>query len=368
MRTCNGDSMKLVSVIGTRPQLVKLAAIESARLKMQKNGLDIENIIVNTGQHFDYNMNDIFFSQLSIPKPNYFLDVNKMNHGAMTGRMMEKIETILIEENPDWVLVFGDTNSTLAGALTARKLNLNVAHIEAGLRSYKNTMPEEINRVLADRLSDILFCPTQNACSNLMKEGYGNLQVEICYSGDVMYDIFKYFKSLCQIKNRNQTYIVATVHRAENTDNSDNLTQIFQALSRIAQSKMIIIPLHPRTRAIVEKNAGLKKLSHNLEIIEPQGYLDMMNLLAGCELVITDSGGLQKEAFFSGKMSLITRNETEWTELVESGYAYLCGAEADQICNHYQMAASCQPDFTREIYGDGNAAGKILQILLDRYT
>ena len=291
--------MKLITIIGARPQFIKAAAV-SREISKHK---DINEIIIHTGQHFDANMSEIFFEQMQISKPDYNLEINSLTHGAMTGRMIERIEKVLLKEKPDWVLVYGDTNSTIAGSLAAKKLHIKVAHIEAGLRSFNRNMPEEINRILTDKISDILFCPTNTAVQNLQNEGIGkNSLSNIVKCGDVMQDAAIFYSELAQKPELNlpKQFILATIHRAENTDEPKRLTSIFNALSVISNEIPIILPLHPRTKKIIS-NSQLKTNNSQLIFIDPVGYLEMIYLLQNCSLVMTDSGGLQKEAFFFEK-------------------------------------------------------------------
>jgi UDP-GlcNAc3NAcA epimerase len=271
---------------------------------------------------------------MKIPKPEYNLAINSLSHGAMTGRMMEEIEKVILEEKPDWVLVYGDTNSTIAGSLAAKKQHIKVAHVEAGLRSFNMDMPEEINRILTDRISDILFCPTQTAVDNLKNEGYDNIDTKLINCGDVMLDAALYYAGMSSKLNIDlpQRFILSTVHRAENTDNPERLKNIFSALSEISKEISVVLPLHPRTRHILEKS---KIDCHNLHIIEPVGYLEMVDLLKNCEMVMTDSGGLQKEAYFFQKKCLTLRDETEWLELVQNGFNKLVGADRNYIISGF---------------------------------
>lgn len=355
--------IKIVTIIGARPQFIKAAVI--SRYIRENAKSEINEIIIHTGQHFDINMSDVFFEQLDIPKPNYFLDVNELGHGAMTGQMLEKIETILIKEKPEWVLVYGDTNSTLAGALAAKKLHIKLAHVEAGLRSFNMQMPEEINRILTDRISDALFCPTDTAIDNLKMEGFDNFNSTILKSGDVMLDAAIFYSE----KNEKpdiiipKQYILATIHRAENTDNIENLKSIIEAFNQISEKYKIIIPLHPRTKNIIEKN-NIKINSDNISIIEPIGYLEMIHLLKNCEFVMTDSGGLQKEAFFFKKICITLREETEWVELVNNGFNIIVGKDIDKILNAVQNIKNIYTDFNVELYGNGHSAKKIVEQLI----
>ena len=300
---------------------------------------------------------------MKIPKPNYFLGIGGKSHGAMTGQMIEKIEEVCLSEKPDWIMVYGDTNSTLAGSIVASKLHIKLAHIEAGLRSFNMKMPEEINRILTDRVSNILFCPTITAIENLQKEGYDNLDCKIVNSGDVMQDGALFYKNLatkpsCDIK---ENYILATIHRAENTDNSERLLSIFQALNDISKEKQIILPLHPRTKKIISE---LDIDISSLTIIDPIGYLEMVWLIDNCELVMTDSGGLQKEAYFFQKQCITLRDETEWVELVNGGFNTLVGASREKIIDAFTTCKSFSS--TRDdsnLYGN-NASSLIIQELL----
>ena len=349
--------MKIITIVGARPQFIKAGAVSREFLKH----VDIEEIIVHTGQHFDKNMSDVFFEQMSIPKPKYNLAVNNMGHGAMTGQMLEKIEKVLIQENPDWVLVYGDTNSTIAGALAAKKLHIKVAHVEAGLRSFNMSMPEEINRILTDRISDLLLCPTDTAVENLNKEGYKNLDISILKSGDVMQDAAIFYSKKEQAPNFKipKEFVLSTIHRAENTDNDKRLSSILSGLNFIAKSIPVILPLHPRTKNIIKK--GSFKMN-NLTIVEPVGYLEMVYLLQRSKIVMTDSGGLQKEAFFFKKPCITLRDETEWVELVKGGFNTLAGANEKLIKNAFKNQ-SYNIDFNVNLYGEGSACKNIVKKL-----
>lgn len=354
--------MKIVTIVGARPQFVKAAVL--SREIAQTEG--VEEILVHTGQHYDHNMSDIFFEEMEIPKPKYNLSVNGLDHGAMTGQMLEKIEEVLIKEEPDWVLVYGDTNSTIAGALAAKKKHIKVAHVEAGLRSFNMRMPEEVNRILTDRISDVLFTPTQTAVDNLKNEGYDNIDASIVLSGDVMQDagIFYAKKSEEMAKLPRDTFkgefILCTLHRAENTDDIYRLKSIVEALNKIQEEIRIVMPLHPRTKKILESN----NLKLNTEIIDPVGYFDMIELLKYCSLVMTDSGGLQKEAYFFRKNCVTMRDETEWVELVENGYNIVAGAESESILSAVSKMKSAETDYSKKLYGDGTAGRQILKSLM----
>jgi UDP-GlcNAc3NAcA epimerase len=349
--------MKIITIVGARPQFIKAGALSREFLRH----VDIEEIIVHTGQHFDENMSDVFFGQMSIPKPKYNLAVNNMGHGAMTGQMLEKIEKVLVQENPDWVLVYGDTNSTIAGALAAKKLHIKVAHVEAGLRSFNMAMPEEINRILTDRISDLLLCPTETAVDNLNNEGYKNLDISILKSGDVMQDAAIFYSKKEQAPNFRipEEFVLSTIHRAENTDNDKRLSSILSGLNFIAKSIPVILPLHPRTKNII--NTASFDIS-NLTIVEPVGYLEMVYLLQRSKIVMTDSGGLQKEAFFFKKPCITLRDETEWVELVKGGFNTLAGANEKLIKNAFKNQ-SYNIDFNVNLYGEGRACKNIVEKL-----
>lgn len=352
--------MKIATIIGARPQFIK-ASIVSSALRVKKNATEL---IVHTGQHFDTNMSDVFFDELSIPLPDFHLGIGGGTHGQNTGRMIEAIESVLLQERPDWVLVYGDTDSTLAGALAATKLHIPIAHVEAGLRSFNRRMPEEINRVLTDHAADLLFAPTDAACNNLRSEGIR--ENSILKVGDIMYDAALRYGSMAEkrstILNRlglNQCgYVLATIHRQENTDVADRLASI---LGGLADSNWpVILPLHPRTR---QRIAALPESRYgNLRLIDPVGYLDMIMLEKNARLIATDSGGVQKEAYFHRIPCLTLRDETEWVELVEIGANRLVGAIREVITT----AINC-PELTSvsasTLYGDGRAGDGIAEVL-----
>src|SRR5665647_799142 len=314
---------KIVTIVGARPQFVK-----AATLSRQFQLIGIEERMIHTGQHFDTNMSEVFFEEMEIPKPTYQLDIHGLTHGAMTGRMLEGIEEILLKERPDGVLVYGDTNSTLAGALAASKLHIPLIHVEAGLRSFNMAMPEEINRILTDRISNVLFCPTDTAVNNLKREGFRNMPIQIIKNGDVMQDAAIYYAAKAEEKSNilNQIalpeFVLATIHRQENTDSPENLQNIIAGLNEINRQIPVVVPIHPRTRKILAK----LNIAPEFKLIDPVGYFDMIMLLKSCELVITDSGGVQKEAFFFGKHCITLREQTEWIELIENGYNILVGS------------------------------------------
>ena len=315
--------MKIFTVIGARPQFIKAAVVSRA---FKEHRPDVREVLVHTGQHYDANMSDVFFNELDIPHPDHNLGVGGGTHGQNTGRMLEKLEALMQAERPDWVLVYGDTDSTLAGALAASKLHIPVAHVEAGLRSFNRNMPEEINRVLTDHIASLLFTPTEKAQSNLQNEGISSPHVVPV--GDVMYDAALYFSAKLGVENNilenlsvpRGNYILATVHRAENTDSTENLSCILKALTLAAERWHVIWPLHPRTRNALNIRGQIKNLPPQLKLIDPVGYLNMVQLEKHAALIATDSGGVQKEAFFHGIPCITLRNETEWMELVESGW------------------------------------------------
>lgn len=360
--------MKIITVIGARPQFIKAAVVSRAiNLFNEKNSnIQINEIIIHTGQHFDKNMSEIFFEEMHIPRPHYNLNIGGLTHGAMTGRMLEEIEKILVSERPDTVLVYGDTNSTLAGALAASKLGIPVAHVEAGLRSHNYNMPEEINRILTDQISSWLFCPTVVALENLKAEGiYFRNHHKIYNVGDVMYDAALFYSSQNQIKNNNteeQPIVLATIHRAENTDSIERLSPIIHGLNSVGEQYRVVVPLHPRTKKKIKEfniNTG------SLDIIEPVGYIEMLGFLRHCKFVITDSGGLQKEAFFFKKPCVVIREETEWVELVEHGSNVLAGANYNHILDAVKTVESGEYDFSLRLYGDGEAGKKIVEALVN---
>ena len=353
---------KILTIIGARPQLIKAASVSRA---IKNSGM--KEKIIHTGQHFDKNMSDIFIKDMGIPKPDYNLEINSLKHGAMTGRMIEKIEEVLLIENPDIVIVYGDTNSTLAGAIASKKLHIELAHIEAGLRSFNMKMPEEINRVVTDRLSDILFCPTEVALKNLISEGFKNINSKIYNVGDVMYDAALYYSRFSQdkssiisdLKLNNRSFILCTIHREENTDNVKNLKSIVNALNNINKETLIVLPLHPRTRNVLNKN----NIKLAFDPIEPVGYFDIIELLKHCEIVITDSGGMQKEAYFFSKYCITLREETEWTELVERKVNFPAGTDENDILAVYGKIPGIKKNFNYKLYGDGNASEKIVKLI-----
>jgi len=364
--------MKIITVVGARPRFIKAAVVSRAIVEYNKQASDKEHIkelLVHTGQHYDANMSDVFFREMQIPKPSYHLGIGGGTHGAMTGRMLEALEGLLVKERPDLVMVYGDTNSTLAGALAAAKLHIPVAHVEAGLRSFNMSMPEEINRIVTDRVSQWLFCPTENAKKNLVKEGaayWPNAQVHNV--GDVMYDAALFYRGLAKpgpvvtglLKQYKNGFYLATIHRQENTDDLNRLRNIMTALEEIAKRVPVILPLHPRTsKYMSEAGLHMKKIC----CIAPVGYYDMICLLNQCCAVFTDSGGVQKEAYFYHKPCITLRDETEWVELVEHGFNVLVGADRDRIKDAEQHFIAKERDFYINLYGDGKAGEKIVRII-----
>lgn len=354
--------MKILTVLGARPQFVKAAVVSRA---LRANGSALVEILVHTGQHYDADMSRVFFDELTIPHPDYNLGIGGGTHGRNTGRMLERIEAVLIAERPDWVLVYGDTDSTLAGALAAVKLQIPVAHIEAGLRSFNRRMPEEINRVLTDHAADLLFTPTNTATRNLTDEGIKEDKVR--QTGDVMYDAALYYGARAKRRSRilellglaPRRYLLATVHRTENTDDPVRLRRILAGLA--TSGLPIILPLHPRTRKRLAA-FGLEP-PPTVRSVEPMGYLDMMMLEQNSALIVTDSGGVQKEAYFHQVPCLTLREETEWVELVSAGANRLVGTDPEMIAN--ELAKGIRGDWTfgMDLYGNGDAAKRISDIL-----
>ena len=355
--------MKVITVVGARPQFIKAAAV--SRVIRNEYPGKIDEILVHTGQHYDENMSKVFFDELDIPRPKYNLEISGLQHGAMTGRMLEAIEQVLLDEKPDWLLVYGDTNSTLAGALAAAKLHIPVAHVEAGLRSFNMRMPEEVNRILADRLSSCLFCPTQTAVNNLQAEGVSQGVHNV---GDVMYDVALFYRDrarehssiLRTLRLERGQFSLATCHRAENTDDSKRLGAILSALSEIATQQPVVVPLHPRTRKLIS-NYGLARLLNNLTVTDPLSFLDMVALEQAARVILTDSGGVQKEAFFYGVPCITMRDETEWVETVDLGWNQLVGASTHSILSALNgIMGSPRGEVTSKPYGNGRAAHDIL--------
>ena len=353
---------KIFTVVGARPQFIK-AAVVSRALAQNEN---IEEVLVHTGQHYDANMSDVFFDELHIPRPHHQLGVGGGTHGQNTGRMLEKLEALMLAEKPDWVLVYGDTDSTLAGALAASKLHIPVAHVEAGLRSFNRRMPEEINRVLTDHVSSVLFAPTATAAKHLAHEGIAASKVHIV--GDVMYDAALFYKTRAKQPTQavgqdwaKEAFVLCTVHRAENTDNAERMQSILAGLAS-AQCQ-VVLPIHPRTRARLAQ-MGLK-IPVNVHVIEPVSYLEMVWLEMNCRLVMTDSGGVQKEAYFHEKPCVTMRDETEWTELVELGVNRLVGVDPQQIAKSLSMEVDCKCFQNQSVYGAGQSGILVAQYLFE---
>ena len=362
--------IRLLTVIGARPQIIKAAAFSRALRKWNRtHSFDeaIQEVILHTGQHYDANMSAVFFTELGIPSPEINLHVGSGSHGVQTARMIEGIERVLTESHYDGIVLYGDTNSTLAGAVAAGKMCVPIFHVEAGLRSYNMTMPEEQNRIVCDHLSSLLFAPTQTAVENLLKEGFA--ADKICLSGDVMYDNSMYFSGMAEHKSDiierlgldKKGFVLATIHRPANTDNEQNLRSILRALVKIADEEQmkVVLPLHPRTRVKMETISDLPQ-SSNLLIIPPASFFDIIRLEKHARVVMTDSGGVQKEAFFFETPCVILRPETEWVEIVEAGAGQITDADYDLILSAYHTLSDKQVHFPA-LFGDGMAAEHILE-------
>ncbi|MCB9222868.1 MAG: UDP-N-acetylglucosamine 2-epimerase (non-hydrolyzing) [Crocinitomicaceae bacterium] len=376
--------MKIVTVIGARPQIIKAAAI--SRAIRNKFSEQIKEVIVHTGQHYDENMSEVFFNELQIPRPDYNLEVGSGNHGAQTAKMLEGMEEIILKEKPDAVVVYGDTNSTVAGGLAASKLHVPLVHIEAGLRSFNKAMPEEVNRIVCDHTSTLLFSPTKKGVENLAREGFKLDNIapftidnpKVYHCGDIMYDNSRYFSevsdtqsTILRKENISGKFILSTIHRNSNTDDPVKLQSIFEALLDISdRSQMtIVLPLHPRTKKMMEVNLtsylrSKIEASKYLKIIPPVSFLDVIALEKNADMVITDSGGVQKEAFYFKKPCLILRPETEWVEIVECGNAILCDANKDRIINAFDHFKDNRPTEYPELFGDGKAADFICKEII----
>ncbi|MBU8893917.1 MAG: UDP-N-acetylglucosamine 2-epimerase (non-hydrolyzing) [Bacteroidales bacterium] len=354
---------KVLTIVGARPQFIKAAVVSRKFIEF-----GISEVIIHTGQHFDDNMSKVFFEEMDIPEPKYNLNIHSLSHGAMTGRMIEQIEIILKKEMPDVVLVYGDTNSTLAGALAAQKLHIPIAHVEAGLRSFNLKMPEETNRILTDRISDYLFCPTDKAIENLKSEGFENFPCKVVKTGDVMQDAALYYEKISdqkskiinQLKLDKSKFILCTIHRQENTDDKSRLMNIINALNELSKNYRIVLPIHPRTQKIIN-NLSIKL---EFEPVSPIGYLDIIQLIKNSEFIITDSGGLQKEAFFFRKFCITIRDETEWVELVDNGFNVVVGADKEKILLESQMVDQKTANFDMNLYGNGMAGDIIIKELI----
>ena len=381
--------IKILNIIGARPQIIKAAAISRA---IKNHFADkMEDIILHTGQHYDEKMSEVFFEEMGIPKPKYNLNVGSASHGVQTAEMIKGIEKVINDEKPNVVLVYGDTNSTLAAAVAAAKLHYPVAHVEAGLRSFNKSMPEEINRITCDHASTLLFSPTQNGIKNLQREGF-NISAEkpyhidhpgVFHCGDVMYDNSLYFSKIADEKSRvieensleKGNYILSTIHRDNNTDNSERLKQIFEAIDSISKEYKIgfFIPLHPRTAKILQNNLGddlyQRVISNNLlKISSPVSFFDMIRLESNARMVMTDSGGVQKEAFFFKKPCLILRSETEWVEIVENNTAKICDADYSKITEGWKDFYTNPPKDYPALFGDGKASEFICQKLIETFA
>ena len=378
--------MKIVTIIGARPQIIKAAALSRAINNSFSEKID--EIIVHTGQHYDTNMSQVFIDELGIPEPKYNLNIGSSSHAVQTARMMEGIERILLIEKPDYLVVYGDTNSTLAGAIAAAKIHIPIAHIEAGLRSFNKSMPEEINRIMCDHASTLLFSPTQTGYKNLIKEGvnpdgkapFNPDNPGIFHCGDVMYDNSLFFKTIADEKStvlkdnelKGKEFILTTIHRDSNTDVPERLSAIFDALLVISEKESleVILPLHPRTAKLMESNLNgdlynRVKDSQWLKLIPPVSFLDMIVLESNCKLIMTDSGGVQKEAFFFKKPVVILRSETEWKEIVEAGCGIVADADGRRIVEAFETFNDGESQLSfPEIFGDGKAAEIICQTLL----
>ncbi len=356
--------MHIATIVGARPQFIKAASVSNALRKNHKE------FLIHTGQHYDENMSQLFFKELGIPSPDVNLDIGSGPHGEQTGRMLVGIEKILLDKKPELVLVYGDTNSTLAGAIAAAKLHIPVGHVEAGLRSFNRNMPEEINRILSDKISNMLFCPTKTAVEHLREEG---ITAGVHLTGDVMYDAALHFAELAdrkesvlaQLALEPKTYLLATCHRPQNTDDEKTLTSIVEAF--IESAEKIVFPVHPRTRNFLKKFGLLEKISltKNILLVEPVGYLQMIQLEKNAKKILTDSGGVQKEAYFYKVPCITMRPETEWVETVQDGWNILTGSDKHNIL---RAIADFSPTHDQKNhYGDGKASEKIAQILSDLF-
>lgn len=379
--------MKIVTVIGARPQIIKAAAI--SRAIKQHFCEEMQEIIVHTGQHYDNNMSQVFFDELGVPQPDYNLGVGSASHGVQTARMIEGVEDILLKEKPDCLVLYGDTNSTLAGAIAASKIHVPIVHVEAGLRSFNKSMPEEINRICCDHCSTLLFSPTATGFKNLINEGFNPNNKKkytidnpgIYHCGDIMYDNSKYFATIADSKSqilerenlKGVDYVLCTIHRDNNTDQPKRLNSIFKALLAIADKTAVVLPLHPRTAKLLEHNLQkdvFEKVSSNknIRLLPPASFLDMIVLERHAKMVVTDSGGVQKEAFFFQKPCLILRSETEWKEIVECGAAVITDANEQQIVKAYGDFTDNPPHNYPEFFGNGYAAEFICKEMLENFS
>lgn len=372
--------IRLLTVIGARPQIIKAAAISRVIRKQFAN--QVEEHILHTGQHYDTNMSNVFFNELNIPAPDYNLHIGSGSHGAQTARMIEGIEDVLQHAHYDGIIVYGDTNSTLAAAIAASKVHVPIFHVEAGLRSYNMSMPEEINRIVCDQLSSILFTPTMTGMKNLESEGFESVKTRVRFadgrkqkvilSGDVMYDNALFFSSMADVKSdiieqlglSYRQFVLATIHRPANTDNAENLKSILRALSDIAAKGMdVVLPLHPRTKKRME-DEGLTIRNERIKVIEPASFFEIIRLEKNAAIVMTDSGGVQKEAFFYGTPCVIMRPETEWVEIVDTGAGIITDADYERIMAAYEALVHKQVKFPT-LFGDGHAGERIIQEIID---
>lgn len=382
----NNQRLKLISLVGTRPQIIKAAAISRAAKGGYCN--EVDEIVIHTGQHYDKNMSQVFFDEMNIPQPKYNLGIGLLSQTQQTAAIMVKLEEVLLNEKPDVILVYGDTNSTLAGALTACKMNIPVVHIEAGLRSFNKTMPEEVNRICTDHVSTLLFAPTQTAIKNLKSEGFNTKSKQpyhldnpaVFYCGDIMLDNSIYFRQkaestssiLKSLNIKKNDFVLATLHRPSNTDDIENLYQIFKAIFELSEEKQttFVIPLHPRTRKMMNEllpSKFRKAIQENqyLKIIEPVSFFDMITLEANSKMIITDSGGVQKESYFFNKPCIILREETEWIEIVKQGTAKICGSSKTKIKNAFNYFTSNVKLEFPDMFGDGHASEFIIKEIIN---
>jgi UDP-GlcNAc3NAcA epimerase len=381
--------LKFVTIIGARPQFIKAAAI--SRVFRNKGNDRAREILVHTGQHYDENMSKVFFDQMEIPAPDYNLEVGSGTHGHQTGKMIMEIEAVLLKEKPDMVIVYGDTNSTLSGAVAAAKLHIPVAHIEAGLRSFNKKMPEEINRIVADHASTLLFTPTRTGLDNLLKEGfpekaeppYSANNPKIYHCGDVMYDNTLYFSNIAEetcttfndIKVNKGNYVLCTIHRDSNTDVPGRLNTLISSLNRISLEFNIpvVLPLHPRTRKMIQQHLHsdiVEEVSDNANLVftDPVSYLDMLLLEKYARIIVTDSGGVQKESYFFQKPCIVLRKESEWRELLDAGTAMLADADGERIMTAFKLFYDNPPEKFPAIFGDGRAAEFIYGKAISLFT
>ena len=377
--------MKLVTIIGARPQIIKAAALSRAIRNHYSD--TIQEIIVHTGQHYDDNMSQVFFDELQIPHPDHNLHVGSASHGVQTARMTEGIESLLIKEQPDYIVLYGDTNSTLAGAVAAAKIHVPIVHIEAGLRSFNKSMPEEINRIVCDHCSTLLFTPTKAGLENLKREGFpmdnkGPYTIDnpkVYHCGDIMYDNSLHFADIAEEKTdiiqrlelKGKPFVLATIHRDSNTDYPERLSAIFRSIIKLSEECQVVLPLHPRTAKLIKTNLDEDMQKQifscpDIKLIPPVSFLEMIALERHARLVMTDSGGVQKEAYFFKKPCIILRPETEWVEIVETGNAILADADECRIMKAWEHFKDNPPTMFPEIFGDGHAAEFMLEKIISR--